>query len=70
MLPLAADDEIPVDPEEHLELRQAMDDVLLDLVDDPEIIGEHTVVIEIAGDPDERLAMLERHTGSSRTLID
>jgi hypothetical protein len=45
------DDEDPV-------LREAMDAALLDLVDDPDVIGD-AVVVEIAGDPASRLAQLE-----------
>ncbi|WPO88014.1 hypothetical protein SCB71_07215 [Herbiconiux sp. KACC 21604] len=37
-----------------------MNDTLLDLLDDPDLVGDHLVVAEITGDPDARLAALER----------
>ena len=37
-----------------------MDEVLRELVDDPDVVGEPPVLtVEIAGDPDARLAALE-----------
>ncbi len=65
VLPL--DDGPPLihDGDEHAELREAMNGILLDLIDDPELVGELRVA-ELAGDRTERLAALERvtdHTG-------
>ncbi|MDR6198144.1 adenylate kinase family enzyme [Microbacterium sp. SORGH_AS428] len=58
VLPLTAADEIHVSAEEHLALREAMNDVLLELVDDPDIVGR-TRVVELTGSPAQRLQMLE-----------
>jgi predicted ATPase len=59
VLPLAARDAIHVSADEHLELREAMNDVLLEMVDDPELIGDHLLVREITGTPAERVAAVE-----------
>lgn len=59
VLPLTDVDEITPDPDEDLELRDAMNDVLLDLIGDPDIVGERTRVVEITGDRGHRLAALE-----------
>lgn len=67
VLPLAPETAMAAGSEEHLELRRAMDEALLDLVDDPDVVGENLCVVEIAGDPSERLATLEKHVGASRT---
>jgi len=61
VLPLEAEDPIEVSADEHLELRSAMNDALLDLVEDADLIGPRTTVAEIVGEPDERLARLESH---------
>ncbi|UNK70906.1 hypothetical protein [Microbacterium sp. H1-D42] len=61
VLPLSASDLIPLGDDEHLELRRAMNDVLLDLLDDPEVVPPELEVIEITGDPGARLAALERY---------
>ncbi|MDN3495246.1 AAA family ATPase [Planococcus sp. APC 4015] len=58
LLPLAADSGIRVPEDEDLELRDAMNDALLELADDPDLTGG-AVIVEIAGDPDTRLARLE-----------
>ncbi|WP_394551965.1 AAA family ATPase [Agromyces sp. MMS24-JH15] len=47
VLPLTAVDHIEPGIDEHLELRAAMNDVLLELIDDPEVVGEHAEVVEI-----------------------
>lgn len=60
VLPLSAADAIEVGDDEHLDLRDAMDEELLDLVDDPDIVGAGTTVVEITGDREQRLAALER----------
>lgn len=60
VLPLEADDPIHVGTDEHLDLREAMNDALLELVDDPDITGSRVAVVEITGDPGVRLATLER----------
>jgi hypothetical protein len=59
VLPLVAMDEIVMDADEHLALRQAMNDALLDLIDNPDVVGERTEVVEITGDRNQRLAALE-----------
>lgn len=50
----------PVGEDEDPELRALVDEVLLDLMDDRDIVGETALVAELAGDPDARLAELER----------
>lgn len=60
VLPLTVDGPLPVGSDEHLELRQAMNDVLLELIDDPDVTGGDLQVLEIVGPPGERLAALER----------
>ena len=44
--------------DEDPELRAAMNEALLDLVDDPDLVGERTRVIEVSGDRASRLAAL------------
>lgn len=58
LLPLNTRDRIEIAPEEDPELRDAMNDALLEFADDPTMIGDATVV-EITGDPSARLAQLE-----------
>lgn len=59
VLPLtAADDETP-GAEEDLPLRDAMNDILLDLIGDSEVVGERAQVVEITGGRSRRLAALE-----------
>ncbi|CCH80022.1 conserved hypothetical protein [Nostocoides japonicum T1-X7] len=57
VLPL--DSTIWLSPEEDLELRDAMNDALLDLIDDAEIISAHTRVEELSGTESARLARLD-----------
>ncbi len=59
VLPLIRAHDIAPAPDEHLELRIAMNDVLLELIDDSDIVGERAEVVEITGDRDHRLASLE-----------
>lgn len=59
VLPLTASAPIEVGADEHLELRQDMNDALLDLLDDPDLIGAGTTVVEITGDATARLAALD-----------
>lgn len=59
VLPLTAGDPIHVGSDEHLELRDVMNDVLLELIDDSDIVGEQLTVAEITGSPEERLAAVE-----------
>ena len=59
VLPLSAGDGIRIGAEEHPELRDAMNDVLLELLDDPDLVGADVEVIEITGDPRTRIALLE-----------
>jgi len=56
LLPLGGDIRVPED--EDPELREAMDDALLELSDDPDLLGG-TRVIEVTGDPNSRLAQVE-----------
>lgn len=59
VLPLSARDGIRVGPDEDPALRDAMNDILLELIDDPDLVGS-TEVIEITGDPRARLERLEQ----------
>lgn len=59
VLPLTAINPIEAGADEHLELRETTNDILLDLVGDSDLIGERTAVAEITGDRDRRLATLE-----------
>ncbi|PJJ63204.1 AAA family ATPase [Compostimonas suwonensis] len=59
VLPLTAADPIEVDDDEHPELRSAMNDVLMDLIEDPDLVGTHLRVVELVGSRDERLSVLE-----------
>jgi len=59
VIPLAASAPIHVDPDEHLELRQVTDDILMELIDDPDLVGDRLRVIELTGTPGARLATLE-----------
>lgn len=58
LLPLNSADRIGVGDDEDPALRDAMDTALLDLADDPALTGGATVV-ELGGDPDQRLRRLE-----------
>lgn len=64
VLPLAPVDEIFVPADENLALRDAMNDVLLDLVSDDDIVGGRTDVVEITGDRHQRFAALEALAGT------
>lgn len=66
VLPLTPSDPIHVGEDEHLELRDAMNQILLELLDDPAIIGPGLEVAEITGSPAERLAALEALAGVAR----
>ncbi|MBN9194747.1 MAG: AAA family ATPase [Microbacterium sp.] len=57
LLPLDATDPGGPDDEDP-ELRAAMDAALLELADDPDLVGD-TEIVEITGDRDARLAQLE-----------
>lgn len=59
VLPLTPEDEIFAHADENLALREAMNDVLLDLIADEDVIGTHLDVVEITGDRTQRLAALE-----------
>lgn len=59
VLPLTSGDPIHVGDDEYPELRDAMNDMLLDLIDDTDVIGSQLTVAEITGDPAARLTALE-----------
>jgi len=63
VLPLNSADVIDVGADEHPELRSAMNDVLMDLVDDPDLVGSRLKVVEIVGSPGDRLRRLEALIG-------
>ncbi|WP_439592750.1 AAA family ATPase [Microbacterium sp.] len=67
VLPLNSADAISVGADEDEELREAMNDVLLDLVDDPDLVGDGTRIVEIAGDREQRSARLEEAAFGSPT---
>ena len=58
LLPLTASAGIELPDDEDLELRDSMDDALLELADDPDLVGA-AVVVEIVGDRESRVAQLE-----------
>lgn len=62
VLPLTARNAIVPDVDEHLVLREAMNDILLDLIGDPDVVGECPDIVEITGDQTQRLAALEALT--------
>jgi energy-coupling factor transporter ATP-binding protein EcfA2 len=55
VLPLDDCDGIRVPDDEDPELRTAMDERLLDLVDDPELVGSVGTVLAVSGSPSSRL---------------
>ncbi len=59
VLPLNSADAIEVGDDEDPELRSAMNDVLMDLVDDPDLVGSRLKVVEVVGSPSDRLRQLE-----------
>jgi len=66
VLPLTARDRIGVPADEDPELREAMDEALLELIDDSDLVGTARVV-ELTGSPAERLAGLEEAAGLTRS---
>ncbi len=58
LLPLSPRDGIHVPDDEDPELREAMEEVLLELADDPDLVGD-VPVLELGGSPEQRLAALE-----------
>lgn len=58
LLPLSARDRIDVPDDEDPLLRHAMNDSLLELADDPDVVGD-VATVEISGDQAARLAQLE-----------
>jgi len=70
LLPLNRADAMFIGEEEDLELRDAMNTSLLELADDPDLV-DGARVIEIAGDRELRLALLESgvHALSSGELL-
>jgi hypothetical protein len=63
LLPLSARHPIPAPEDEDPELREAMDEALLELSDDPDLVGEGTVVAELVGDAETRVAELAALAG-------
>lgn len=59
VLPLTTTDPVEVGTDEHLELRDTMNDIVLDLLGDSDLIGQRPKVAEITGDRDSRLTGLE-----------
>jgi hypothetical protein len=59
VLPLTAADVLEIGVDEDLVLREAMNENLLDLLDDPDVRDPRLTVVEITGDRDDRLAALE-----------
>lgn len=59
VLPLDGANPIEVDDDEHRQLRRAMNDILMDLLDDPDLLGDSPRVTEIVGGRRERLSVLE-----------
>ncbi|WP_243075406.1 AAA family ATPase [Microbacterium sp. SS28] len=59
VLPLTTSERFWVDADEDLELRDTMNDILLDLIEDPDLIGTHAEVVEIAGTRSERSSLLD-----------
>ncbi|WP_285137898.1 hypothetical protein [Microbacterium sp. lyk4-40-TSB-66] len=59
VLPLTTRDAIPVSDDEHIALRETTNDVLLELIDDPDLVAGHVLVREITGTPAERVAAVE-----------
>ncbi|WP_298866158.1 AAA family ATPase [uncultured Microbacterium sp.] len=60
VLPLNDRDVIEVGAEEHPALRTAMDGILGELIDDPDIVPAGVRVVEITGDPRTRRELLEQ----------
>ncbi|WP_040165403.1 DEAD/DEAH box helicase family protein [Microbacterium gorillae] len=60
VLPLVPADAISAPADEEPALRVSMNDVLLDLLDDPDLVGDDLRVLELSGSPATRLASLER----------
>lgn len=63
MLPLNSADAIEVGADEDPELRSAMNDVLMDLVYDPDLVGSRLKVVEVVGSRSDRLRHLEALVG-------
>lgn len=59
VLPLTDSNPIRLGSDEHLELRDVMNDVLLELIDDPDVVPTGLAVAELVGTPTQRLAALE-----------
>ena len=58
VVPLDARVGITVPDDEDPDLREAMDERLLELVDDPDLVGPATRVVELTGSPEQRLTGL------------
>lgn len=58
LLPLTESDRILVPDDEDPELREAMNEALLELADDPDLVGD-AEVLEVVGDPASRVAQVQ-----------
>lgn len=63
LLPLSDDAPIVVGDDEDPALRDAVDGLLQELVDDPELVGDHVRVVQLFGDPAARLSALKALAG-------
>lgn len=59
LLPLNPHDRIWVPRDEDPELREMMNDKLLELTDEVDLVGEQVRIVEIVGDREKRLSALE-----------
>lgn len=66
ILPIEANEQISLGPDELPDLRLAMNAILLDLVQDDDLTGHCCRVAELTGPPAARLALLERLTGAEQ----
>lgn len=67
VLPLTAAHPINVGDDEDAALRETMNDVLLDLLDDADVIPAALTVTEVTGSPAERLARIEKLIAEPRS---
>ena len=68
VIPLDPDAGIEVPDDEDPELREAMDERLLELCDDEELVGGTATVLEVAGSPETRVAQVLAAVGTVRAV--